>query len=572
MAKQITTLPVGALVKDALSKYNGKPIIFQIMQHNHPGDPSNSTALVTKNIISLKCFDAKESGNSDSNRRQYGNNRWLYSNMKQWLNSDSPAPWFAAQHSTDKAPTNADVWSNYNEYDQEAGFLTNLSTQFKEKLLTATKRTAKNTVTDGGGYEDVTSKMFLLSNTEVGLTNENNVAEGSLYDLFKTAANRQAKPTAEAVSKSEYTNSNLNASSNWYWWLRTPYASSSYNARDVAPTDGSLYYYYAADGHLGLRPACCVSSSILVSDSPDSDGAYTMIWNAPPTITTDTDDLGDVNSPFKFDYTITDADLDEVSATIKLDQSVLQTIDTVVLGYKYSLAISATKLNEISQGAHTFTITASDNKGNTSSKTIKFNRTIAPVNISGSDESLGNIWKRPAYEYTATDTAGKHVTVTELIGDETVRTIPNAEAEGTIYFDFTGYDGLQDETEHTATIRAENTDGATALRTITFNKLWKELRFETRPIETDAPARRIVIGIDYDKTNNPDLTVEITNCAFNGNVIWENCTEAVKAGAAYDFTNEIFDTDRMGVSMRVTIQKNDKTERVYFNAYGFSFV
>lgn len=46
----------------------------------------------------------------------------------------------------------------------------------------------------------------------------------------------------------------------------------------------SAYY-----GSLGVRPLCNLKSSILVSDSPNSDGNYTVIYNsapsAPPSIT-----------------------------------------------------------------------------------------------------------------------------------------------------------------------------------------------------------------------------------------------------------------------------------------------
>ena len=123
MAKALSTLAVGALVKDTGTLYNGKPIIWKIADRNHAGYPANSVTLITERIISLKCFDAIESGNSDSNRRSYGNNRWIYSNIRRWLNSQAAGKWYAAQHSADAPPSNANVWSNYNEYDGEAGFL-----------------------------------------------------------------------------------------------------------------------------------------------------------------------------------------------------------------------------------------------------------------------------------------------------------------------------------------------------------------------------------------------------------------------------------------------------------------
>jgi hypothetical protein len=218
-------------------------------------------------MITLKCFDAKESSNPNSSRQSYGNNRYSQSNIDQWLNSQGAA-WYSARHSYDAPPNNANVWSNYNEYDTESGFLSNFEADFRKAILDAVIRVAKNTVTDGGGYEDITRKVFLLSNTEVGLSNENSVAEGTLWSYFSSTARRQCYPTAEAVSNSEYTSSSLNASSYWYWWLRTPNASNAYYARFVY-TDGSLDYNGAYFGNYGVRPAFFVESGITLSVEPD---------------------------------------------------------------------------------------------------------------------------------------------------------------------------------------------------------------------------------------------------------------------------------------------------------------
>ena len=218
-------------------------------------------------MITLKCFDAKEPSNTNSDRKNYGNNRYSQSNIDQWLNSQA-ASWYSARHSYDAPPNNANVWSNYNEYDTEAGFLSNIEADFRKAILDAVIRVAKNTVTDGGGYEDITRKVFLLSNTEVGLSNENGVAEGTLWSYFSSAARRQCYPTAEAVSNSEYTSSSLNASSYWWWWLRTPYASYAYGARFVS-TDGSLSDSNAYRGNYGVRPAFFVESGIALSVEPD---------------------------------------------------------------------------------------------------------------------------------------------------------------------------------------------------------------------------------------------------------------------------------------------------------------
>ena len=251
MAQSLNALAVGALVKDTGTLYNGKPIIWKIADKGHTGYPSGAVTLITERIISLKCFDAIESGNSDGNRRSYGNNRWTLSNVRQWLNSQAAAgKWYSAQHGADAPPTNANVWSNYNEYDAEAGFLAGFSANFVAALLSTTHTVGKATV-DGGGTESCTDKIFLATCTEVGLSGD--VTAGSKLALFSNDSSRLAYPTAEAVSKSEYTNSSLNASSPWWWWLADAYAFNSYGVRGVF-SSGAMYWSLACNGYLGVRP------------------------------------------------------------------------------------------------------------------------------------------------------------------------------------------------------------------------------------------------------------------------------------------------------------------------------
>ena len=277
----IGSLPAGAVVKSLGTTYNGVVIRWLV---GHQDAANGRTKLITEKIITLKSFDAKEPSNLNSNRQNFGNNRYSQSNIDQWLNSAAGAgAWYSAQHTYDAPPNNANVRNNYNEYDAEAGFLSNFEEAFRNAILDTTIRVAKNTVTDGGGYEDITRKVYLLSSTEVGLENENGVAEGSKWDLFSDDNSRKAYPTAEAVSASEYTDSGLNASSSWSWWLRTTRADFSYYARCVSKSgvlsNGNAYY-----GHYGVRPALELGSGILVSDSVDTDGAYIIQWWTPPSI------------------------------------------------------------------------------------------------------------------------------------------------------------------------------------------------------------------------------------------------------------------------------------------------
>lgn len=369
MPKTLSSLPVGTKIKDSETKYYGKPVVFQVIDKNHSGYPSNSVTLLTDKIITLKSFDAKESG-GNSDRQNYGNNRYLHSNIRQWLNKDT-SPWYVAQHSYDNPPNDANVWSNHNEYEAEAGFLANFSNELKSALMTTTLTVAKNTVTDGGGSETVQDKVFLLSNTEVGLANENGIVEGTVFPVFSSGADRIAYPTAEAVSNSSYTSTSLKDSAGWYWWLRTPHASFSRYARDVLSV-GSLGYINAYSGNYGVRPALNLSSEILVSDAPDSDGAYIIQWNATPTVSGSDDALGEKSASFSINYTVNDTDPSDVlTITEKVDDTIIRTISNAVRDQTYSLDLSSA-WSSLSLGTHTITITVDDGKGASTTRTYTF--------------------------------------------------------------------------------------------------------------------------------------------------------------------------------------------------------
>ena len=373
MPQLLSNLPVGSKVKDLNTRYYGKPIIFQIIDKNHPGYPANSVTLITERIITLKAFDAKEPSNPNTDRQNYGNNRYAHSNIRQWLNKDT-SPWYATQHSYDAPPNNSNVWNNYNEYEAEAGFLSNFSASLKSKLLLTTLNVAKNIVTDGGGSESVQDKVFLLSVTEVGLGYENGIAEGTPFSFFSSNVARQTYPTAEAISNSEYKDSFLNTNQQWFWWLRTPYTGLVSQVRFVN-SSGTLAYDNAFGGHIGVRPAFNLPSDILVSDSPDTDGAYIIVFNQTPTISGADSNLGNKTTSFTIDYTVNDADTgDTLTITEKVDTTTIRTINNAVRNQTYTLNLSSV-WSSLSIGSHAITITVTDGKGGTATRTYTFTKT-----------------------------------------------------------------------------------------------------------------------------------------------------------------------------------------------------
>lgn len=283
----ISNLPVGAKVKFGKYKVESSAIesmIWLIASKNHPGYPANSVTFLTEKIIDLRGFDAKEPSNSNTDRQTYGNNRYLHSNLRQWLNKEG-YPWYANQHGADAPPNDAGM-SQPTGYDDEPGFLSSFSENELAAILDTTLTVAKNTVTDGGGSETVVDKVFLLSNTEVGLANENSIVEGSLIPLFSTDASRICKLTQQAFSNTKSGSKPSTVNDEGYWWLRTPFASNSRYVR-IVYTSGTLGHYNAYNGSNGVRPALNLKSDILVSDTVDSDGCYNVIWQIPYLITLD---------------------------------------------------------------------------------------------------------------------------------------------------------------------------------------------------------------------------------------------------------------------------------------------
>lgn len=553
MSQSISALPVKAKVKDTSTTYYGVPIIWEIGDKNHAGYPANSVTLVAANILKLACFDAKESGNSDNNRRNYGNNRYSLSNLRQWLNK-AGSPWYQAQHGADAAPTNANVWSNYNEYDDEAGFLTGFSAQMLAAILNTTLTVAKASV-DGGGSETVTDRVFLLSKAEVGLGAENGVSEGSTLAMFSDNASRQCRPTAQAVSNSEYKTSSLSASQPWWYWLRSPSASGSYNVR-VVYSDGALFNgigaYY---GNGGVRPALNLSSSILVSDSPDSDGAYTIVWNQAPTTPPSITVPDEVRSGKAAEISwAASVDPEGGAITYELERSINSGAWTNIY------TGSATSYDDTGVGTSANTVQwrvrAKDVNGAYSGYTSSTVKTVVhnvDPTISGSDTDLGTVTSPPSMAYTVNDQdTDDELTVVESLDGNEIRTIEDAVRNQTYTFALTEAQfAALSSGQHTMQVKVTDTLGNSATRTTTFTRSVTGIEYIVGPIETDAAAEKILVSLQYYAAAE-DVVVSVCNNAFDDSPTWELATIGLK----HIFSNSTKTAEKWGVGVKVQISKS----------------
>lgn len=451
-------------------------------------------------------------------------------------------------HSADAPPSSANV--SYNPYDTLAGFLTSFSAQMKAALLDTTVTVAKATV-DGAGSETVTSKIFLLSKAEVGLGAENGITEGTLLALFNANnTSRVATPTAAAVSNSNYTSTSLKEGAGWHWWLRSPYAANSSNVRHVS-ADGSKTSSDACNGYIGLRPALNLPSNILVSDSVGSDGAYTIVWNQPPS----TPPNISVPSTIKSGS----------SATISWGASIDPDGDTMT--YELQCSVNGGSYSDIYTGpllsyAHAITtamntvqyrVRAKDSVGNYSAYQTGLQVTVlhnvAP-GISGVDVDLGLITAPPSTSFVVTDTdPGDTVIVDVTLDGSSIQQI-NPVVLGqsyTVELTEAQFYGLANG-QHTLRITASDTLGDSTTRTTTFTRGVSTIDFAVNPIATDAMPEKILISFQY-YADPQNVTVLVSNNALDDSPTWEAATQGLK----HIFSNSTKTADSWAIGVRIII-------------------
>lgn len=576
MAQLLSNLPIGSKIKFGKYSVNGEaaePIIWLVVAKNHsstPAYPTNSVTLLTEKIIDLRCVDAKEPNSSNGSRITSGNNNYGLSNIDQWLNKDSAGgAWYVAQHSADQAPTDASVLVGETAYAARPGFLNAFTSAEKNAILNTTVRVVKASV-DGAGYEDIARKVFLPSVTEVGVTNQNSIAEGTKWSYFNGRSS-EAPLTPQAYNNTPSTTKPASIEDKWYWWLRTPSVSSSYITNIIQPS-GSQTGNSAYLGHNGVRPALNLSSTITTSDTTDSDGCYTLSPNAAPSSPTS----------IAVPSTICGGKSNVISWASATDP------EGDALTYQLECAIDGGTYTQIYSGASTtyahlvpfgtttvaYRVKATDSPGKSSPYTVASAVTVinnnAPV-ISGTDSNLGVMSSGFIGTYTITDANSDAVTVTEAIDGVQIRSLVATLGEEIIY-------AVNDNTwlalsngSHTLTIRA--TDGIdTSVRTYTFTKLVEAFTIQnaTPWAASDMPTR-IMLVVTRNIPSAATFKVEVCNNGNDASPTWEDATDAVKSGLVHVFTNTTKTATNWGVLVRITVNRNGATGACYVSAIGGNF-
>lgn len=373
-------------------------------------------------------------------------------------------------------------------------------------------------------------------------------------------------------TSSTYTSSSLAASKPWYYWLRDAYASNSCYVRRVN-SDGTLHDDYAFYGNYGLRPAFNLSSDLLISDSPDSDGCYTVIYNTAPTVPS----------------SITVPTAVEGGASLTVTWGASTDADSNLSGYKLERSVGGGSWTQIYSGtARTYTdaitfgwttvayrVRAYDAAGAHSGYRTSETRTVhnnrAPV-ISGSDRNLGSFSSSgPSTTYNVTDADGDTVAVKVYL-DNVLKKSFNA-ALGTNYtLNFSAADWQKIlNGVHTWKVTADDGNGGTATRTITFTKAVTGISFTTKVLRADDMPTKAIVNMKGNIPAGATLKIEICNNGNDASPAWEDITQKVQLGQKHFFTNKTKTASAWGVALRVTVNKGSATETCYITQIGGNF-
>lgn len=242
--------------------YNEEPIDWRVLKISEDG---NQAVLVAADILTMKAYDAAESGsynkigNKDYWARESdvdtdmelqvlvrGNSDWSTSNIRTWLNSSAEVVTY-----TDQPPMATAMAEKKNGYHNEAGFLHDFTEDELAAIAETQLETKGNALSDSEAVK-TTDRVFLLSLDELSWFDEAGIS-------------KLAVPTQAAVKQDQ---------SYWYtidvdtygireycWWLREPVAQTASKCYLVGNgyTQDNIREENAGLEGFGVRPALVVN-------------------------------------------------------------------------------------------------------------------------------------------------------------------------------------------------------------------------------------------------------------------------------------------------------------------------
>lgn len=244
----------------------------------------------------------------------------------------------------------------------QSTFLTRFSTSTLEAIQTAKlpyrSGYADDSNTISSGSSGVSSKVFLLSGLETGLTAGYLVApDGVKLSYFTTGTDSVAGERRIAVKDDGVGGS---------WWTRSPRTlnENSCHYYNSTGTNNTMFTTYTC----GLRPALIFPDTLTVYESGN------VALNEPPEIFGLEENIGRKYLNFQLPYRVTDDDeLEESYTTVveKIDQVEINTFQFHASVDK-NFTMTDEQFEELEVGEHILTVEATDSNGNVTTFEVTF--------------------------------------------------------------------------------------------------------------------------------------------------------------------------------------------------------
>lgn len=418
MTKKLRDLPIGALVVDNDSRYNGVPIAWRIVDKNYKGYPDNTVTLISNKTLGKRRFDIST---------PYYKN----SEIRKWLNNEEGfKKGFANDFKTSLVDTNLETESGYvvdkiflaSIYELAFGGTPEKVFSIFNKGIDAEARNFRyanaywwtRTKGDGKYVQMITSSDRLGQHpcdydmTEVrplcNIKDDVKVKDEPVNGVYEIIWNQPpTKPESftlpeKAISRTEteisWTKSTDPENDPISYKLERSldggnfverYKGSFTRYKDIIEDKGhkTVVYRVTAIDSYGNESESLVSASIPVSD------------NTIPVIETTSADFGKITAPYSVSYKVVDPDEGQTwTVTESLDGKVLKTFDTKV-GTSYTSKLTPSDWQKVLNGKHILKIEAVDSDGGKSAKEITFEKDVRKLDFELGKAGLQGIDKMP---------------------------------------------------------------------------------------------------------------------------------------------------------------------------------
>ena len=212
-------LPIGTIVTDKKTKFNGKPIEWIVIDHEKY---QGGTVLFSKDILCCKPFDNPK----ELSYKEYKEHliSWENSDIRNWLNTDF--------------------------------FYKSFSLQLRcMSISVEISECDRNDLT-----RKIKDNVFLLSASEIG---------------YNTSCHRVDRAQLFENIKNKYITSEACLGLKWSWWLRSPMVRDSHCIYfiDKHGLLGNTNAYYDS---MGIRPTCVISDYAPIKKKKNGD--YKFDW------------------------------------------------------------------------------------------------------------------------------------------------------------------------------------------------------------------------------------------------------------------------------------------------------